>query len=189
MMSMKKRKIKLSDLIFILFYKKNGKIVGSTKIQKLIDIIRLDSEFEVDAKYDPYNFGDFSIEIVDLVNVYIDNDWLVKKNEVYQNKQVDIFKLTPTGMKIAKTLYDDLIHKDRRSFEILDDFEDKNTPQIMSFSYFWYPETAINSIIKNEIFQKKPILESFSGLLIEEYDQIIKSGVGIKESLRENWRY
>ena len=64
---MKLKKINLGDLIFILLYKYGGEIRGSTTIQKLIDIVRLDSELEVDVSYSPYDYGDFAPEINDVI--------------------------------------------------------------------------------------------------------------------------
>ena len=70
---MKTNKINLGDLIFILFYKYGGEVKGSTTLQKLIDIVRLDSGLEVDVNYSPYDNGDFSPEVNDIIQVYLDN--------------------------------------------------------------------------------------------------------------------
>ncbi len=187
---MKLKKINLGDLIFILLYKYGGEIKGSTTLQKLIDIIRLDSDLEVDANYSPYDYGDFTTEVDDIVQVYQDNNWLTKNKIKFQDeKRIDIYRLTPIGNKIAKTLSDNLLTSELRALNILDKFQNKEQKEIIAFSYFWYPKTAINSKIKNDIFKKTSIFSNLEGELENEYNSIIDSGHSIKEIMRESWRY
>ncbi|HME50697.1 MAG TPA: hypothetical protein VKM55_00635 [Candidatus Lokiarchaeia archaeon] len=185
---MGKSKINLGDLIFILFYKFNGMIRGSTTLQKLIDIIRLDSEFDVDGKYDPYNFGDFSQDVVDVLNVYVDNDWVLKTEEqLDHDKTIDIFRLSETGMKIAKTVYGNMLHRDKEKLEIIDDFKDKSQNEIISYSYFWYPATAIKPIINDRVFGRIPLSKCETGFLEEEFNAIKNSHKTVKELIHESW--
>jgi DNA-binding MarR family transcriptional regulator len=186
---LKLKKINLGDLIFILFYKYGGEIKGSTTLQKLVDVIRLDSEFEVDVNYSPYDYGDFATQVNDIIQVYQDNNWVTKKEVQFQaDKRIDIYNLTPTGNKIAKTLTDNLLSSELKALNILDKFAKKGQKDIISFSYFWYPKTAINSKIKNDIFKKKSIFSNLEGDLEKEYNSIINSGYSIKDMIRESWR-
>lgn len=186
---MKTKKINLGDLIFILFYKFNGEIRGSTKLQKLVDIIRLDSELEVDVNYSPYDYGDFSQQTNDVVQVFIDNSWISKKELPFnENKKINIFKLTRKGEQIAKTLYENLLSRELDYLQIIDKFLDKSQDDIMSFSYFWYPKTTIYSKIKKEIFNKSQILSLLDGELETEYNSIKETGKTIKEFIKESWK-
>jgi len=186
---MKLKKINLGDLIFVLLYKYGGEIRGSTTIQKLIDIVRLDSELEVDLSYSPYDYGDFAPEINDVIQVYQDNSWLTKdKKKIQGEKSIDIYKLTPVGNKIAKTLYDNLLTSEIEALNIIDKFQNKNQEELIAFSYFWYPKTAIKSKIKKDIFKKSTILSNLEGDLESEYDSIIDSGRSVKDVMRESWR-
>ncbi len=186
---MKTKKINLGDLIFILFYKFNGEIKGSTTLQKLIDIIRLDSELEVEVNYSPYDYGDFSPEPNDVVQVFIDNSWIDKdKVELGDNKFLDVYRLTENGFKIAKTIYQNLLSKEIEVFKILDNFKDKKLEEIIVYSYFWYPNTAMQSKIKDKIFKRAQILNFLSGELEEEYNNIKSSGDSIKKVIYESWK-
>jgi len=185
---MKKTKINLGDLIFILFYKFGGSIRGSTTLQKLIDIIRFDSDFEVDVKYDPYNFGDFSQEIVDVIHVFVDNNWIMKTEENAGNdKKIDIYKLSEVGMKIARTVYGDILHKDKEKLGIIDQFKDKSQNDILSYSYFWYPMTTTKSTIKDRVFGRVPLSKCETGFLEEEYNVIKNSNKSVKDLIHESW--
>lgn len=186
---MKTKKINLGDLIFILFYKFKGEIRGSTTLQKLVDIIRLDSELEVDVNYSPYDYGDFSQQTNDVVQVFIDNSWISKKELLFdENKKINIFKLTRKGEQIAKTLYENLLSRELDYLQIIDRFLDKSRDDIMSFSYFWYPKTTIYSKIKQEIFKKSNILSLLDGELETEYNSIKETGKTIKEFIKESWK-
>ncbi len=186
---MKLKKINLGDLIFILFYKYRGEIKGTTRLQKLIDIIRLYSDLEVDVNYSPYDYGDFAPEVNDIIQVYLDNSWLIKSEKKFQEKKIDIYNLTPKGNKIAKTLYDNLLTSELKSLNIIDKFKNRKQEDLIAFSYFWYPQPAINSKIKNIIFKKSSILSKLEGDLEEEYFSVINSGSTIKEVIRKSWKY
>jgi len=189
-LEIKSKRINLADLIFILFYKYKGEIRGITTLQKLIDIIRLDSDLDIEIDYSPYNYGDFAPEVNDVIQVFLDNSWLIKDKKEYENgKKIEIFKLTSNGYKIAKTLYNNLLYNELKSLEVIDKFLNKRQEEIISFSYFWYPQTAINSKIRRNIFKKKSILSVLDGELEEEYYSIIKSGCTIKDIIRKSWKY
>lgn len=185
---MRIKKINLGDLIFILLYKYGGKIRGSTTLQKLIDIIRLDSELEVDVEYSPYKYGDFSQQVNDTIQVFLDNSWVQKEMKYLKEQKVNIYYLTPKGKKIAKVLYDSLLKSELKSLDILNKFADKKQEEIIAYSYFWYPKTAIKSRIRNDIFKRSPILPFLNGELEEEYLSIIKSGRSIKNVIQESWK-
>ncbi|MEJ2251422.1 MAG: hypothetical protein P8Y70_04140 [Candidatus Lokiarchaeota archaeon] len=186
---MKSKKINLGDLIFILIYKYGGEIKGSTTLQKLIDIIRLDSELEIDVDFSPYEYGDFSQQLNDTIQVYLDNSWLIKEEVKYQNnKKLDIFKLTDKGNKIAETLFENLLTRELKALEIVNKFINKSQIDLIAYSYFWYPKTAIRSKIKKEIFKRSSILPNLEGELEEEYFSITKSGRTIKKIIQESWK-
>jgi uncharacterized protein YwgA len=186
---MEDKKINLGDLIFILFYKYGGKIKGSTKLQKLIDIIRLDTDLKVNIEYSPYKYGNFSQQVNDTVQVFLDNQWLIKEEFMYQkDKKINIFRLSSKGKKIAKVLYDNLLTGELKSLNILDKFINKNQERIIAYSYFWYPKTAIKSRIREEIFKRSPILSNLEGDLEQEYNSIINSGKSVKEVIQESWK-
>jgi len=187
---MKTKKINLGDLIYILFYKYGGEIKGITTLQKLIDIIRLDSGIEVDVNYSPYDYGGFSQEVMDVIQVYLDNSWLIKEElQFEEEKKIDIFRLTTNGNKIAKTLYDNLLTSELRSLKILDKFQNKSLEEILAYSYFWYPQMAIKSNIMRDIFKRSAIFPNLEGDLEDEYFSIINTGRSIKDVIRESWRY
>jgi len=58
----------------------------------------------------------------------------------------------------------------------------------VAFSYFWYPETAIKSKIKKEIFKRTPIHPNLVSDLEKEYFSVINAGRTIKDVIRESWR-
>lgn len=186
---MKTKKINLGDLIFILFYKYGGEIRGSTTLQKLIDIIRLDSDLEIDVNYSAYDYGDFSQDVNDVIQVYLDNSWLCKEEVRFEaNKKKNIYKLTYSGEKIAKTLYDNLITTELKELNVIEKFKNKSQEDIIAYSYFWYPQTAVKSMIKKDIFRRDTILNYLDGELENEYKSIVSKGSTIKESIRESWK-
>jgi len=60
---------------------------------------------------------------------------------------------------------------------------------LISYSYFWYPSTAIKSKIKPKIFKRKKISDSLEGILEDEYKLIKSSSKSIKDLIRETWKY
>lgn len=187
---MKNKKINLSDLIFILFYRYGGEIKGSTTLQKYIDIIRLDSDLEVDVEYKPYHYGDYSQQVSEIVQVFLDNKWL-EKNEIQylKEKKINIFNLTSKGNKIAQYLYKNLLNRELKALKILDKFEEEKQEDILAHSYFWYPSTATESKIKKNIFQRSSsILSNLEGELESEYLLIKKSDTSIKEIIQKSWK-
>ncbi len=186
---MNNKKINLGDLLFILFYKYGGEIRGITTLQKLIDIVRLDSDLEVDVDYSPYEFGDFSPQTNDVIQVFIDNSWINKdKLKLEDNKFIEVYKLTEKGWKIAETIYLNLLSTELEKLSVIDKFKDKTQEEIITYSYFWYPLTAMNSKIKDRIFKRSKISIFLSGELEDEYNSIKSSGESIKKVIYESWK-
>jgi DNA-binding PadR family transcriptional regulator len=186
---MKTKKVNLGDLIFILFYKYGGEIRGNTTLQKLVDIIRLDSNIEVDIDYSAYEFGDFSPQLNDILQVFIDNSWINSERvPLDENKKINIYKLTEKGSKIANTIYQNLLSKELEEFNVIDKFINQSQDEILAYSYFWYPMTAMRSKIKGRIFNRGKISRFLSGDLEDEYNKIKDSGESIKEVIYESWK-
>ncbi|MFX1257377.1 MAG: hypothetical protein ACFFAN_05940 [Promethearchaeota archaeon] len=184
------KKINLGNLIFILFYQNNGVISGLTRLQKLIDIIRQEGEFIVESDYSPYDYGDFSQNVADVLQVFMDNDWIIEEKIPFQeNKVKKVLKLTEDGNKIGKELYENLLSNEIKYFYTIDKFIKMEREDLISYSYFWYPSTAIKSKIKSKIFKKKKISDSLDGILEDEYELIKSSSKSIKDLIRETWKY
>ena len=101
----------------------------------------------------------------------IKNELLISQGDIFSN--------------LPYLAYDHLI---RSSPDILDKFQNEEQKDIISFSYFWYPKTAIKSKIKDNIFERKSIFSNLDGELEKEYNSIISSGYSIKDVIRESWR-
>jgi len=55
--------------------------------------------------YSPYDYGDFSQNVTDVLQVFIDNDWINEEKIPFQtNKEKKILRLTEDGKKIGKEL-------------------------------------------------------------------------------------
>ena len=119
----------------------------------------------------------------------IENSWIkTEEIEFQDNKIIKNYWLTETGMKIAQTIYENLLSRELDYFNVIDKFKDKTQEEIVKYSYFWYPKTAIKSKIKDDLFKKYRLLEIFAGELEEEYNNLKASGKTIKEVIRETWR-
>ncbi|MHA1757719.1 MAG: hypothetical protein ACTSVV_13170 [Promethearchaeota archaeon] len=181
------RKIELSDLILIILYILNGKIYGKTKLQKMIDIFRLDSDLDVKVSYEPYRFGDFSDDIENVIGILEDNGFITSEERNIGLSNIIIYSLSDNGYVVAEYLIKDLseaINKEKARIEKINNFTQK---EILQYSYFWYPKTTKKSEIKKKLFKIK--YKDFpNDLLLNEYQKIIRSGKTVKDLVREQWK-
>lgn len=96
--------MELSDLIFVLLYYSEGKIVGRTRIQKMIDLMRLDTKIPVKILYEPYRFGDFSDQLVKVLGILADNQFIEIPNEQYEQFQSSWKTAIICGINISSVI-------------------------------------------------------------------------------------
>ena len=81
-----------------------------------------------------------------------------------------------------------MITTELKELNVIEKFKNKSQEDIIAYSYFWYPQTAVKSMIKKDIFRRDTILNYLDGELENEYKSIVSKGSTIKESIRESWK-
>ena len=181
------RKIELSDLILIILYILKGKISGKTKLQKMIDIFRLDSDLDVKVSYEPYRFGDFSDDIENVIGVLEDYEFITSEERDLGLIRIVDYSLSNNGFKVAKSLFENAIEEIKIEKTRIERINNLNQEDLIKYSYFWYPKTSVKSEIKSKLF-KKQYKDFPNKLLLPEYQMIINSGKTIKDLVREQWK-
>jgi len=182
--------VELSDLILLILYKAGGKLSGKIRLQKLIDLFRLDSKIDVDVKFEPYRFGDFSDDIVNIAGILCDNNFIDITNEEIENFDISTqteYSLTDDGKKIAKKLFEQLKEEEKKEISRIIELKKVPWKILVKCCYFWFPETAKRSEIKSRLFYKRST-NIPNDLLAEEYEKVNQSGKTIKELVLAQWK-
>ncbi len=157
-----------TDVVFILFYLAKS-ICGVTKLQKLLFLIEQETDFfkeyeeDVAFNFAPYKMGPFSDE------VYSELEFLLQLSAIdltpmrdstrgnppdsrLRNKE---FHITPKGEKIASQLVEILEPEYEKELEeLVEEYNTMELKELLRYVYTEYPEYAIESEIKDEVFSE-----------------------------------
>ncbi len=163
------------DLLMLLLYaNKQEKIEGITKLAKLLFLLTKQEnfkEFEKEYEFEAYNYGPWSSQVLNFTETVKEME-LIKSEEhklkPYEEKDVDliegelegtkipensidIFSLTPDGIKVAIMLYGKLTEDERTKIEgIKKKFNRMSLSELIRYVYLKYPEFAKKSRIKEK---------------------------------------
>ncbi len=163
------------DLLMLLLYaNKQEKIEGITKLAKLLFLLTKEEnfkEFEKEYEFEAYNYGPWSSQVLNFTETVKEME-LIKSEEhklkPYEEKDVDliegelegtkipensidIFSLTPDGIKVAIMLYGKLTEDERTKIEgIKKKFNRMSLSELIRYVYLKYPEFAKKSRIKEK---------------------------------------
>ena len=155
----------------------NEKIVGNTRLDKLMFLLKRETDLkkyiEGNFSFDAYNFGPYSSELFDSVQALV-NAGLIKaersKTEEYLEeadryqieeqladysegpKSTVVYSLTQDGETVASELFKSLSKTEQDQIvAVKKNFNSINLKRLLQYIYKKYPETAINSLIKDKI--------------------------------------
>lgn len=160
--------------------KENEEIVGNTRIDKLMFLLEKESSLRKylgDFKFHAYNFGPYSSELFDSVQALVnaglveghmkaeksDSERYLDEADRYQielqlgenpetSKDTIGYRLTPQGERVASALWNSLSQSEKDEVEnIKKSFNSIGLRQLLQYIYRKYPESAANSLIKDQI--------------------------------------
>jgi uncharacterized protein YwgA len=155
----------------------NEEIVGNTRLDKLMFLLEKETSLkryiETDFKFDAYKFGPYSSELFDSVQALVNAGLIeIKRSESeeyldeadrYQIEQqleendespktTVIYSLTPEGKIVASVLFQSLSKTEQEELvSIKKTFNSINLKRLLQYVYRRYPESASQSVIKEEI--------------------------------------
>lgn len=95
--------------------------------------------------------------------------------------------LTESGEQIAEKIIENLSENIKDEVLRILRMNSFSLQLLMRICYFWFPETAEKSEIKPKYLPKT--FEDFpNDLLVEDYEEIKKTGLTIKELIRRQWK-
>ena len=181
-----------TDLFLLLLYAKNKeKIVGTTKLTKLLFLLvqtEVFKKFATEFDFEGYKFGPWSTKIFDLYETLADiglvdkeiieqegheNDFdqnkIGESNFYPEEKGISVYFLTKDGEKVAGVLYDRLTNEEKKALEkIKREFNNKRLGDLIEFVYKKYPIYTTKSIIKERVLPEKSAEKAFR----EKYPEI-----------------
>jgi uncharacterized protein YwgA len=169
------------DLMVLLLYAKNNeKIVGTTRLTKLIFLLIGEGgfkQFQNDYDFEPYKYGPWSAEIINFSETLNEIGALSIEKEELEDYDEDIltiadgqretfteeeknkksiFNLTDDGIKIAKVLKARASEREIQSIEeIKMRFNPITMHDLLEYVYSQYPEYTWKSKIKNRVINPK----------------------------------
>ena len=155
------QKIHKSIFLLLLLYSKgksgdlNEKITGITKLEKLLFLVKEEVlkkhklPFEEDYYvFRPYNYGPFTEELFDDIELLSDLGFLPKTDE----RENDDFVLTSEGAQKASEIKDLLPNDIVAGIEnIKKNYADRSLNNLLEYVYTKYPDYTLKSQIKDKI--------------------------------------
>ena len=129
-------------LLSFLFANDNEKVDGTIKLMKQLFLIENQKGVSCFYKFEPYDLGPVSFQ------VYTDLIDLKNRNIVREEKQgkVSVFSLTPTGVLLAKDIFNDLDSTTKDSvIKIKKELNQKNKDDVVLHVYKNFPEFTFRS--------------------------------------------
>ena len=138
-------------IILSLLYKL-GQSVSYTKLQKLLFIIKKETDIKLDLKFVAYDYGPFARELYHIIED-TEKRGLVKVESLnVQDKSLRLITLTSAGKAEGEKAYSELDEKYRSSLDdIITRWGSEPLMSIVLYTYLTYPEMAKNSVIKDKL--------------------------------------
>jgi uncharacterized protein YwgA len=156
---------------------KNEKIVGNTRLDKLMFLLEKETNLkkyiERSISFDAYNFGPYSSELFDSVQALVNagliktekaesEDYLSEVDRYHLEQQLEdiaesskstvIYSLTADGEIVASALFQSLSESEQNEvISIKKSFNSTNLRSLLQYIYRKYPESAVNSLIKDKV--------------------------------------
>ncbi len=167
------------------------RITGITRLEKLIFLLLKEGGFEErvgrDFPYKPYDLGPYSSEILDYLETLKELQILsaeIRDTRSYKESmdgmaaqleateqidigrpKVEIYQLTPRGLRVGKSLFEDLAEEDQSALvHVKRRFNRVPLNELLRYVYKKYPKMREKSKIADQIlgFGRRPDLPPFS---------------------------
>jgi hypothetical protein len=176
------------DMLLLLLYAKgatekvNEPIQGITRLEKLIFLLNqidIFHKYFSDYNFEPYDFGPFSSELYDDIEILKDEN-LVETNKISteyfveisdaekameeqrdfkeniiesdEKQETEIYELSENGKKVANILFNELSSREKNLLEeIKKEFNSISLFQLIRYVYLKYPESTAYSKIREKI--------------------------------------
>ncbi|MCJ7571718.1 MAG: hypothetical protein MUO82_07560 [Candidatus Thermoplasmatota archaeon] len=157
------KNIKIHRAIFLLsLLKANNSepIIGRTKLEKLLFLIRNDILDDTPFKegyyfFEPYKYGPFTGEVLDDVLLMEDFGYLKKEksgeNPVYKITQQGIDKVNQIYQNLPKNIYKQLTEIDGKIETLKKEKNKLSLRNLLTYVYQRYPSYTINSEIRHKV--------------------------------------
>lgn len=155
---------------------KNEVIIGNTRLDKLVFLIEKETDLKKylhNFTFEAYNYGPYSSELFDSVQALV-NAGLVKAEtsntheyldeaDRYQveqqledssetSKSTAVYSLTCDGEIVASELFNSLTQAEQSQISMIKKmFNSINLKRLLHYIYQKYPDSAVNSLIKDKI--------------------------------------
>lgn len=168
-----------TDLILVLLFaggkKENEKIVGNTRLDKLIFLLEQETslcKYMKDFNFEPYNFGPYSAEVFDslqalasagLVKISSKHGEYLDEADRFQvelqagddsdsPKTTIVYSLTSEGKRVASELFKRLNNQEKEELtSIKKKFNSISLMELLKYVYEKYPRLTVKSVIKNYV--------------------------------------
>lgn len=127
--------------------------VSSTKLQKLLFLVKQETKISLNLDFMPYKYGPFSQAIYGIIeNLESKGIIKVKYSANKSNGQVRLISLSDFGMVEGSKAYESLGENERSSLdEIVSRWGNEPLMSILLYTYLTYPDVIVNSVIKEKI--------------------------------------
>ena len=151
------KKFTIEDIILGVLYGAGGEIVGKTRLQKIIFLLREDMYMRDIPKFSKGRFGPYLKEIDETLEKLESKGLISTKKvekEVLDQKDSDyaiVISLTKEGVKLGREIYEKFDETVKRSIKRL---SSQPLFTLISYVYTYYPEYAEKSEVKEKFLGK-----------------------------------
>lgn len=131
--------------LLALLHVMGGKISGSTRLQKLVFLLKREKGIEAPYTFSPYMYGPHSPDIIDDVTILELAGYIKIQNEVPEQPLAGDYlitreyELTPEGAKVAQEIYEILTDEQKAALSSLKQFKDMPLTELLKYVYTKYP--------------------------------------------------
>ena len=140
-------------ILMAIFYNQR-RIIGKTRLQKLVFLVSHSIFSENLFEFEPYNFGPYSIKLLAAIDELLELGYINQKFAELNETDADVteFKLSPEGLLRAEEMINNIPLKKLSGIEdIIHNHGYKELESLLQFVYSDYPEFAENSVIKDRV--------------------------------------
>ena len=144
----------LNQKILLAIFYNQRRIIGKTRLQKLVFLVSHSIFSENLFEFTPYNFGPYSVKLLAAMDELLELGYINQKLAELNETESDVteFQLSPEGLLHAEEMINDI------PLQKLSEIEDmihvhgyKELESLLQFVYSDYPEYTENSVIKDRV--------------------------------------
>lgn len=125
--------------------------LSMTKIQKLMFLIKNETDLKLDLEFVPYKYGPFSKRIYEIIDEFETDGFLKIEHSAFNDNSKFVI-LTRKGKDEASIIYAKMDNVERESINsVVKRWGKESLTSILFYTYLTYPESAEASVIKNNI--------------------------------------